>query len=53
MEAIFRVDGKNVVTSPHAAGAGPEHAARLAAGGAGGLGRGEDSDAGCRCGSRA
>ena len=47
MDAIYRVDGNRVVTSPNAAGPwDPRHAARLGAGVAGGMGGRGDSDAG-------
>ena len=46
MDAIFRVDGNRVVTSPDAAALGSRHAARLRAGVAGGVGGRSDSDAG-------
>ena len=47
MNAIYRVDGNRVVTSPNAAGPWePAHAARLGAVGAGDVGGGSDSDAG-------
>ena len=47
MDAIYRVDGNRVLTSPDAAGPwDARHAARLGAGGAGGVGGRSDPDAG-------